>query len=77
GEEVRALIVPDLEQLVADGLIADVENPDLATINRIIANVVRQVNDNVAAYKRIAAFDVQLDELEKTSTRKIKRFLYK
>ena len=77
GEEVRALIVPDLEQLVADGLIADVENPDLATINRIIANVVRQVNDSVAVYKRIAAFDVQLDELEKTSTRKIKRFLYK
>ena len=74
---MRALIVPDLEQLVADGLIADIDNPDLAAINKIIANVVRQVNDNVAAYKRIAAFDVQLDELEKTSTRKIKRFLYK
>ncbi len=77
GEEVRALIVPDLEQLVADGLIADVDSLDLAAINKIIASVVRQVNDNVAAYKRIAAFDVQLDELEKTSTRKIKRFLYK
>ena len=77
GDEVRALIVPDLEQLVAYELIATVDNPDLATINTTVAHVVRQLNDNVGAYKRIAAFDVQLDELEKTSTRKIKRFLYK
>ncbi len=77
GEEVRALIVPDLEQLVADGLIAGVDNPDLVTIDKMVADVVRQVNDNVAAYKRIVAFDVQLDELKKTSTRKIKRFRYK
>ena len=75
GEEVRALIVPDLQQAQADiGISPDA--PDMATLRQAVADVVRGVNERVADYKRIVDFGVRLDELEKTSTKKIKRFLY-
>jgi long-chain acyl-CoA synthetase len=75
GEEVRALIVPDTKQLEADfGISA--ESPDMEAVEKIIADVVREVNERVADYKRITGFDLQLEELEKTSTKKVKRYLY-
>ena len=76
GEEVRALVVPDLKQIQADFGIPE-ENPDLERIKEIVATVVKDVNAHVANYKRITVFDFQLEELEKTSTKKVKRFLYK
>lgn len=76
GEEVRALIVPDIDQLRADLLITE-NNTDMDKINKVVKNVIDKVNSQVAAYKRIIAFDIQLEELEKTSTKKIRRFLYK
>ena len=76
GEEIRALIVPDMEQLKADFLITG-KNPDMEKINKAVKTVIDNVNSQVAAYKCITAFDIQLEELEKTSTKKIKRFLYK
>ena len=42
----------------------------------IIKEEVAKVNEHIAPYKRISNFDIQLEELEKTSTKKIKRFLY-
>lgn len=76
-EEVRALIVPDLEWLAEAGEIETTCNPDRERLQELVSNVVAEVNEQVAAYKRIASFDIRLEELEKTSTRKIKRFLYK
>jgi long-chain acyl-CoA synthetase len=76
GEEVCALIVPDVKQIETE-LGVTFENPDSDRIRNIISPVVKNVNDRVADYKRIAGFDVQLAELEKTSTRKVKRFLYR
>ena len=76
GEEVSALVVPDLKQMEVDFGIPE-ENPDLERIKEIVATVVKDVNAHVASYKRITALDVQLEELEKTSTKKVKRFLYK
>lgn len=75
GEEVRALVVPDLAQIEAD-LGIPVDNPDLERIKQILGSVIKEVNARVADYKRIASFDFQLEELEKTSTKKVKRFLY-
>jgi long-chain acyl-CoA synthetase len=75
GEEVFALVVPDLEQFAAEyGL--SVEAPDIDFIRKQLAAVVAEVNSQMAEYKRIAAFDVSTSELEKTSTKKVKRFLY-
>jgi long-chain acyl-CoA synthetase len=75
GEEAFALIVPDVEQFAAEfGL--SVESPDLDFIRKQLTEVVAEVNSRIADYKRIAAFEVSTSELEKTSTKKIKRFLY-
>ncbi len=76
GEEVRAVIVPDLEYLAADVGI-DPAAPDLEKVKAAIDQAVAMVNAHMATYKRIAAWDVQLEELEKTSTRKVKRFRYR
>jgi len=76
GEEVRALIVPDLEQLQAEFGIDPVD-PDLNRIREVLDQVVSKVNSEMADYKRISGFDFQLQELEKTSTRKVKRFVYR
>jgi len=69
GEEVRAVIVPDTIQFD--------EIPPIDQLREMIAPVVAEVNQRVASYKRIAAFDVQIEELEKTSKKSIRRFLYK
>ena len=75
GEEVRAIVVPDLEQFRVEMNISP-ENPDMAGIREKIGEIVEQVNREVAAYKRISGFEVHLEELEKTSTKKVKRYVY-
>ncbi len=76
GEDVCAIIVPDMEQLVVECQI-DSENPNLETIHSIIDSEVKRLNSEVADHKRVNTFEVQLEELEKTSTKKVKRFIYK
>jgi len=76
GEEVRAIIVPDLEQFQSEYNLS-VDNPDMAVMRQAIGEQVAKINAEVASYKRISGFDIQLAELEKTSTKKVKRFLYK
>ncbi len=75
GEEVFATIVPDLEQIAQEHDIS-IDKPDMLELNRIMAEVVKEVNSRVSDYKRISGFDLKLDEFEKTSTKKVKRFLY-
>jgi long-chain acyl-CoA synthetase len=75
GEEVRAVLVPDKEQFAAE-LGMSTDRPDMTLIGQKLTEVVSAVNAQVADYKRIAGFDVRLEELEKTSTKKVKRFLY-
>ncbi|MCK4574518.1 MAG: AMP-binding protein, partial [candidate division Zixibacteria bacterium] len=76
GEEVRALIVPDLEQFKADFAMSPVQ-PDVDLIEATIKNEVAQANSQMADFKRISTWEVQVNELEKTSTKKVKRYLYK
>ena len=76
GEQVCALLVPDMEQITADrGKLPDIT--DHERIRKVLAAEVERVNRRMAGYKRIVSFDFQLEELEKTSTKKVKRFLYK
>jgi long-chain acyl-CoA synthetase len=76
GEEVCAIVIPDLEQFrVEFGM--DAGDPDMEKLRTVIGEVVSEVNNQVADYKRIRSFEVQLEELEKTSSKKVKRFLYK
>jgi long-chain acyl-CoA synthetase len=76
GEEVRAILVPDLEQFRSEfGL--DPEKPDRDQVMAKLKEVMAEVNERVAGYKRISGFAMQFEELEKTSTKKVKRFVYR
>ena len=75
GEEVRAIIVPDLEQFQAE-YDQSFSDPDLRFIREKIGELIAQLNLQIADFKRISGYEIQLEELEKTSTKKIKRFLY-
>jgi len=76
GEEIRAVIVPDMEQLRIEHPI-ETEKPDMEKIKVIIGDEVKNLNEKTAEYKRITFFDVQLNELEKTSIKKVRRTFYK
>ena len=72
GEEyVRAVIVPDFEFLEEEGTPDDDE-----TLNTLINKEVRDRCRNLADYKRVREVEIRREEFSKTSTRKIKRFLF-
>ncbi len=75
GEEVVAIIVPDLDEVKAYHEL-NLNNPDMKILNNVFKEIVTNVNTQMADYKRITNFEVQINELEKTSTKKVKRFLY-
>ncbi len=76
GEDICAIIVPDLEQFKADFGMAP-EKPDEALIERVIKDELDKVHRSIADYKRITDLKIQIEELEKTSSKKVKRFVYK
>ncbi len=75
GEEVRAIIVPDFEQFRLEfGM--EVERPNEVLIASALEKCVADVNDHLAGYKRIVGYTVQMQELDKTSTKKVRRTVY-
>ena len=75
GEEVRAVIFPDLEMCAARHNIS-ITPPDMPALRQRIGETIAEVNAGMSEYKRIAGFDLSIEELEKTSTKKVKRFRY-
>ena len=71
--EVQAIIMPDVEALDEE---FGASNYDDERIEKVIAEEVKQVNRVLANYKRIRQFSRRHEEFEKTTTRKIKRYLY-
>lgn len=76
GEDVLAVIVPDLDQITLDFSTVSADSPDMAELKKVMDKIVAEVNSSMSGYKRINSFDIQLEELEKTSTKKVKRFVY-
>ncbi|MDZ4722847.1 MAG: AMP-binding protein [candidate division Zixibacteria bacterium] len=74
GEEPVALIIPDIDLFSAE--FGEELKGDMGTIRKVISGVVSASNQQLSDYKRIADFEIQLSELEKTSTKKIKRHIY-
>ncbi len=66
-EEIYAVIVPNLE------IFGEGETPDMENIRKKISSELTRLGRNLAEYKRITGFQVRLEELPKTVTRKIKR----
>ena len=76
GEEIFAAIVPDLERIKSHEKVQGQE-PRPEQVQQIIDDEVKSVNDRLADYKRINRFEIRYQEFEKTSSRKIKRNLYR
>ncbi len=70
-EEVQAIIFPNLELLAARGITSEDE------IYEAVDKVVREVNRGLADYKKVRRFAIRFEEFPKTTTRKIKRHLFK
>jgi long-chain acyl-CoA synthetase len=74
GEEVEAVVVPNLEfiqQLQGDKI------PDEQNLRLLMKQEIEKCCEGIADYKRVKHFQIRKEEFEKTSTRKIKRFLFK
>ncbi|MEW6557236.1 MAG: AMP-binding protein [Elusimicrobiota bacterium] len=76
GEKIYAIIVPDYETI---NMHSKTINKELATeeqIEALISNEVKKINSTLPAYKQISGFKIYPEELIKTSTKKVKRYLY-
>ena len=73
GERVGAIVVPDLEsihQTTGGAPLSDAQVTDL------LREEVRRMGTQLAAYKRPRRIQVRFEEFEKTTTQKVKRYLY-
>lgn len=74
-EEVHAIIVPDIEHfdehLSRRGLKISEEE-----VEKVLKAEVNRLCSKMANYKRVKRFNIQWQEFEKTTTRKVKRYLY-
>ncbi len=70
-EEVHAVIVPNYE-------LFDAEKPDITEkeLEEFMREQIRQECARLADYKRIKHFELREEELPKTTTRKVKRYLF-
>jgi long-chain acyl-CoA synthetase len=75
GEDVHAVIVPDYEYF--DG-VAEERGKEFSSreIEETIRGEVVRLCKTCADYKRVKDFQIREEEFEKTSTKKIKRFLF-
>ena len=71
--EVQAIIVPNSDSFDEE---FGPSGYDDKKIDEVIAQVVKRTNRQLANYKRIRKFTLRTEEFEKTTTRKIKRYLY-
>ncbi|MDK9699259.1 MAG: AMP-binding protein [bacterium] len=75
GEEIGAILVLNPDWLATES--ADGREYDDNGLQRIAVDIVAAVNEGQPDYRKITRIEVSKDELEKTSTRKIRRFKYR
>jgi len=71
--EVQAIIVPQTETFDQE---LGPSNYDQAKIHEVIGKEVKKKCQDLARYKRVKKFRLRSEEFNKTTTRKIKRYLY-
>lgn len=75
GEKVGLIVVPDQDAL-AEKIRRGKKQMDYAEIEELMRKVAKEQASDLAPYKRPRRIQVRMEEFEKTSTRKIKRYLY-
>jgi long-chain acyl-CoA synthetase len=73
--EVHAIVVPNIEYFVAQG-IEQKGAVDAVRVEEILRKEVKERCLNLAPFKRVTQLQVRQEEFEKTTTKKIKRYLY-
>ncbi len=73
--EINAIVVPNAERFITDGL-EKTGAVDNARVESILRSEVKERCKNLAPFKRVTRLTVRHEEFEKTTTRKIKRYLY-
>jgi long-chain acyl-CoA synthetase len=73
--EIRAVVVPNTEYFVSRGL-EQMGAVDQGRVESILQREVKERCKNLAPYKRVTKLTVRHEEFEKTTTKKIKRYLY-
>lgn len=76
GEKVSVIIVPAYESIDEHGRRVGIHFNSEIKVENLISHEVKKVNSKLASYKKITGFKIHREELIKTSTRKIKRYLY-
>ena len=71
--EVQAIIVPRTETFDEE---LGPSNYDQAKLHEVIGKEVKKKCQDLARYKRVKKFRLRSEEFNKTTTRKIKRYLY-
>jgi len=75
GEEIEAIVVPDQEYL--NNLTTETgHNFTTEEIEKIVTAEVQRLSADLAEFKRVKYVQIRDEEFEKTSTRKIKRYLF-
>ena len=75
GDEVAALIYPDYEQIDLHFEELSVKPSD-ADVLALLKSEMKEAQKSLPEYKRVHRFRIMEEEFQKTSTRKIKRYLY-
>jgi long-chain acyl-CoA synthetase len=76
GEEIEAIVVPDYEYFdaLANELGIKYSTED---IEKQVKSEVARLSAGLAEFKKVKYIEIREEEFEKTSTRKIKRYLFK
>jgi long-chain acyl-CoA synthetase len=75
GERVGAIVVPN-EEAVAEHRRRRKQPLTDAELTQLMVDEVRRITTDISDYKRPRRIQVRTEEFEKTSTGKVKRYLY-
>jgi len=75
GQEavIEALVVPDMERFQESGTGDTIKESE---VENLLRKEIKERCQKLAPFKRVAKLTVSYEELEKTTTKKIKRYLY-
>ncbi|NIA23298.1 MAG: AMP-binding protein [Proteobacteria bacterium] len=76
-EEVKAIVYPNIENIsFYEGFKGkEITGEIMKEINKIIKGEVMRLTNNLASYKKVKSVQLRLEEFEKTTSRKIKRYI--
>jgi len=76
AEEVQAIVYPNFEAIDEFFTSKGIKNPREEDVYALIDKEIEKWSEDLAEYKRVKRFSIREEEFPKTTTRKIKRYLF-